>query len=206
MSEIWLTSDLHLMHSQPFLYEPRGFSSTEEMCEAIVERWNSVVKSDDLIYNLGDMAMNDVAGAIPYLQRLNGTQIWIFGNHDTINKITLIQENCPHIIRAGDHHCSYATVLKYRKLTCYLSHYPTLTANYDDRSLNQHVINFHGHIHNRTPWINLRNPFMYDVGMDAHNCYPVNIEEAISDIRNRWDEIGQLPTSMKPEDIYPYMR
>lgn len=205
MSEIWLTSDLHLMHSQPFLYEPRGFTSTEEMCEAIVERWNSVVKPDDIIYNLGDMAMNDVTSAIPYLQRLNGNQIWIFGNHDSLNKIQLIQENCSRIIRIGDYHCSYATILKHGKLTCYLSHYPTLTANYDDRHLSQHVINFHGHIHSRTPWINLRNPFMYDVGMDAHDCYPVHIETAIADIRNHWNEIEQLPISIKPEDTYPYV-
>lgn len=202
MSEIFLTSDLHFCHDQEFLYKPRGFNSVEEMNEAIVERWNSVVKPNDIIYNLGDMAMNDVAGAVPYLQQLNGTQIWFFGNHDTINKIQLIQDNCLRIIRAGDYHCSYATVLKYGKLTCYLSHYPTLTANYDDdRHFSQHVINFHGHVHSRTPWINPRNPFMYDVGMDSHNCTPIHIEEAISDIRNRWNEIGQLPVPMRPEDI-----
>lgn len=206
MSEIWLTSDLHLMHSQPFLYEPRGFTSTEEMCEAIVERWNSVVKPNDTVYNLGDIAMNDVTSAVPYLQQLNGNQIWIFGNHDTINKIMLIQENCPRIMRVGDFHCSYATVLKHGKLTCYLSHYPTLTANFDSgKHFSQNVINFHGHTHQQTNWLNPTNPFMYHVGMDSHNCTPVHIEEAIADIRNRWNEIGQLPTSIKPEDTYPYI-
>lgn len=200
MSEIWLTSDLHLMHSQPFLYEPRGFTSTEEMCEAIVERWNSVVKPDDTVYNLGDMAMNDVAGAIPYLQRLNGIQIWIFGNHDTINKIALIQENCPHIIRVGDYHCSYATIIKNGKWSFYLSHYPTKVGNYDDEKIHSKLFALAGHTHTKDKFLDMKDK-CYHVEMDAHDCYPVNIETVIADIRNYRNEIGQLPVPMQPEDI-----
>ena len=78
---IWLTSDLHFMHDKPFLYEPRGFTSITEMNEAIVERWNSVVQPNDLIYNLGDIALNDVDRAIHYIRLLNGFQHLIKGNH-----------------------------------------------------------------------------------------------------------------------------
>jgi hypothetical protein len=45
---------------------------------------------------------------------------------------------------------------------------------------------------------------MYDVGMDAHNCTPVHIDEIITDIRQRWNEIGRLPTPVQPQDTYPY--
>ena len=89
MDNIWVTSDLHLMHSKSFLWQPRGFSSTEEMCEAIVERWNSVVDKGDMVYNLGDIALSDTDAAIPYLQRLNGYQVWLRGNHDTENRVKL---------------------------------------------------------------------------------------------------------------------
>lgn len=205
MSETFFTSDLHINHLPEFLWGPRGFNCVEEMNEAIVERWNSVVKTDDVIYNLGDMAMNDIEGAIPYLERLNGTQIWIFGNHDSVNKIKLITMYCENIQSLDMlNHNSYATMLKHGKLTLYLSHYPTLTTNYDDKHFSQHVISLHGHTHQKTNWLQPKNPFLYHVGMDSHNCTPVHIEEVISDIRNRWNEIGQLPTPAKPEDLYPY--
>ena len=49
MSNIWLISDTHFNHNQPFLYEPRGFATVEEMNEAIIERWNSLVKPEDTV-------------------------------------------------------------------------------------------------------------------------------------------------------------
>ena len=95
MDNIWVTSDLHLMHSKSFLWQPRGFSSTEEMCEAIVERWNSVVDKGDIVYNLGDIALSDTDAAIPYLQRLNGYQVWLKGNHDSDNRVNKVLDACP---------------------------------------------------------------------------------------------------------------
>lgn len=204
MSETFFTSDLHINHLPEFLWGPRGFSCIEEMNEAIVERWNNIVKEDDVVYNLGDMAMNDVVSAIPYLKRLNGVQIWILGNHDSLNKITAIKEACPNIWLIGDIHTAYASMIKHGKIQLYLSHYPTLTSNWNDKYFNQHVFSIHGHTHQKTNWLQPLNPFLYHVGMDSHNCTPVHIEEVISDIRNRWNEIGQLPTPAKPEDLYPY--
>ena len=37
---IWITSDLHLQHDKPFIYEARGFSSIQEHDEAIIKNWN----------------------------------------------------------------------------------------------------------------------------------------------------------------------
>lgn len=179
---IWLTSDLHFMHDKPFLYEPRGFTSITEMNEAIVERWNSVVQPNDLIYNLGDIALNDVDRAIHYIRLLNGFQHLIKGNHDSNNKVKEIYSRCDNIACIG-----WATAIKYHKLNIYLSHYPTLTSNYDDKSFRQHVICMHGHTHSQEKWQDLNNPFLYNVALDAHNCYPVNIEEAMSDIRKCWE-------------------
>ena len=85
-----------------------------------------------------------------------------------------------------------------------MSHYPTLTANYDQKKFSQHVIAVHGHTHQRSNWIDLKNPFTYHVGVDSHNNAPVHIDEVISDVRQRWNELGQLPTPSKPEDLYPY--
>ena len=99
----------------------------------------------------------------------------------------------------------YAYVIKHGKQSIYLSHYPTLTANYSsDRHFSQNVINLHAHTHQKTNFLNPANPFMYHVGVDSHNCTPVHIDEVMADIRQRWNEIGQLPTPSKPEDLYPY--
>ena len=197
---IWFTSDLHLCHNKPFLYEPRGFTNIKDMNEAIVENWNKVVKPEDEVYNLGDFALNDVEAAIPYINRLNGTIRWIYGNHDSEKKIDMIMDNCDNVWAYG-----WAMQFKYdKKYSIYMSHYPTLTANYDEKKFSQHVIALHGHTHQRINWIDPKNPFTYHVGVDSHNCTPVHIDEVLTDIRQRWNEIGLLPTPNKPEDLYPY--
>ena len=169
------------------------------MNEIIVERWNSVVKPNDIVFHLGDMMLSNTEKGFEYMKRLNGHICVVWGNHDTLKRQELISFSS--ILPLG-----YAHQFKHGKLTCYLSHYPTLTANYNcNKHFSQNVINFHAHTHQKTNFLNPTNPFMYHVGMDSHNCTPVHIEEAIADIKNRWNEIGQLPTPVKPEDTYPYV-
>ena len=195
MIDYWFTSDTHFSHDRNFVYEPRGFTSVEEMNEAIVERWNKVVKSEDIVYHLGDFALNDVDAAISYISRLNGTIHWIRGNHDGQNKIYKIMEECPGVWEQG-----WADQIKIgRKYNIYLSHYPTLTANFDDKHFNQHVISLHGHTHQKTNWLQPDNPFMYHVGLDSHNCTPIHIDEIITDIRNRWAMLGLNQQNIKSQ-------
>ena len=96
----------------------------------------------------------------------------------------------------------WADMLKVGKLKFYLSHYPTLTANFDDKHFSQHVINLHGHTHQQKNWLDPNNPFMYHVGMDSHNCTPVHIDEVITDIRQRWNEVEHLPFAR--QELYNY--
>lgn len=200
MNEIFFTSDTHFCHNQDFLYEPRGFTNPDDMNEAIIENWNKVVKPNDIVYHLGDTMLNDNAKGIECFKRLNGQIFLIYGNHDTSNRIDTLYEACRHKMIGGWH----AFVIKHGKQSIYLSHYPTLTSNFDDNHFSRHVINLHGHTHQRTNWLDPRNPFMYHVGVDSHNCTPIHIDEVMTDIKQRWNEIGQLPTSSKPGDLYPY--
>ena len=197
--EIWMTSDTHFSHDKEFLYRPRGFSNIKEMNKALVEQWNAIVKPEDEIWHLGDMALGDIDDACKYINQLNGTIRWIRGNHCTAKKISKIVEECPNVWEIG-----WAYQLKYGKQSIYMSHYPTLTANYDEKKFSQHVIAVHGHTHQRSNWIDTKNPFTYHVGVDSHNNTPVHIDEVISDVRQRWNELGQLPTPSKPEDLYSY--
>lgn len=201
MSEIYFTSDLHMMHNKDFLFKPRGFSNERDMCEALVENWNNIVKPDDIVYDLGDIALSDIQEAAKYIKKLNGKHMWIRGNHDSDNKVDYLMDYCWDKL----YFIGWADILKDGKFRFYMSHYPTLTANYSsDKHFNQNIINLHAHTHQKTNFLNPTNPFMYHVGLDSHNCTPVHIDEILSDIRQRWNELGQLPTLSKPEDLYPY--
>ena len=56
---VWFTSDLHLGHNKPFLYEPRGFKNIQEHDNAIIENWNKIIRPNDKVYVLGDLMLND---------------------------------------------------------------------------------------------------------------------------------------------------
>ena len=81
--KIYLTSDLHLGHDREFIWKARGFNSIQEMNEAYVERWNSVVDNEDDVYVLGDLMLGNNDIGMNYLNQLNGNIHIVLGNHDT---------------------------------------------------------------------------------------------------------------------------
>ena len=48
------------------------------------------------------------------------------------------------------------------------------------------IINLYGHTHQKSNFY-MDNPTMYHVGVDSHNCYPVEINDIITDIKNQID-------------------
>ena len=83
----FVISDTHFGHQGIIEFENvyRGhFKNAEEMDECMVERWNAVVKPNDLVYHLGDVAFKNQYDIV---KRLNGTKALIFGNHD--NGVTI---------------------------------------------------------------------------------------------------------------------
>ena len=82
---IYFTSDLHLGHNKPFMYEPRGFKSIQEHDKAIIDNINSIVTNEDDLYILGDIIMGDQDRGIELLKSINGKKTIIkkrlyFGN------------------------------------------------------------------------------------------------------------------------------
>lgn len=63
----------------------------------------------------------------------------------------------------------------------YLSHFPTLTANLNDKNIKQCVINLFGHTHQQTNFYEDR-PYMYHVGVDSHNSTPILLDDIIEEI------------------------
>lgn len=185
MSELWLTSDLHFCHDREFLYKPRGFDNIWSMNEAIVENWNKIIEPNDDVYVLGDLMLNDNALGMKLLKSLKGNIHIILGNHDTDTRVELY-DHCWNVVGMD-----YATIIKYDKYRFYLSHYPTITSNIDDKYLSQHLFNLYGHTHQKTNfWNDI--PWIYHVGVDSHNCTPVHIEQIIADCKAKYKECGDM--------------
>ena len=181
---ILFTSDMHLGHDKDFVTKARGFETVEEMNAEIIRRWNERVYPDDDVYVLGDLTLGDVEEGIRLIAKLNGYLHIMRGNHDTDKKVERYLE-LPNVVSV-----QYADVLKYGKAVFWMGHYPTITANYDDdKPWAKHVVCLFGHTHQEQPFYN-DNPYMYNVGMDAHNCTPISIDEIIADIRKKKEELN----------------
>lgn len=174
---IYFTSDLHLGHDRDWLWGKRGFSNgVVEMGNTIIENINKTVRPDDELYILGDLMLIDDSW-INEIRSLQCRNIHIIlGNHDTANRINLYRA-CWNVVEI-----TYATILKYGKYKFYLSHYPTLTGNTDDKGPRNALINLHGHTHQTTNFIDGKWN-MYHVGVDSHDMKPVSIETILEDIR-----------------------
>ena len=195
---IFLTSDLHFNHDREFVWKVRGFESVQEMNETIVENWNSVVGPDDDVYVLGDLCLG--GGGPLVLQKnkilieaLNGRIHIIRGNHDTEPRVRMY-ETCTNVVDV----VKWADMLHYRGYHFYLSHFPTLTGNLEKESLKQCTCNLFGHTHQTTNF-HLDMPFMYHVGVDSHNCYPVALDDIIEEmkakVRECLAELGEEETN-----------
>jgi calcineurin-like phosphoesterase family protein len=55
---VFVTSDTHFGHNKSFIYEARGYNSVEEHTEKTIEKINTKVKKDDILFHLGDFSLN----------------------------------------------------------------------------------------------------------------------------------------------------
>lgn len=181
---IFLTSDTHFGHDRDFVFAKRGFETVQEMNEQIVSNWNRVVRPGDTVFHLGDVYLLEDKN-IEFVRRLAGSIHIIRGNHDTDNRINALLL-LPNVKSVG-----WSDMLKYDRYHFYLSHYPTLTCDTGitkeniDKGLRNRTMCLYGHTHQETPFFNGNLPYIYNVGMDAHGCTPIAIEEIIEEIRTQ---------------------
>lgn len=183
MSKIFVSSDYHFNHNREFIWKARGFNSVDEMNEAIITNHNSVVGPEDDIYILGDICLG---GGVPgitaknqaLIERLNGRIHIILGNHDTPARQEMYMM-CKNVVDV-----KYADMIHHRGYHFYLSHFPTITSNYDeDKPLKVRIINLCGHQHTTDKSIDFDKGIIYHVELDSHNCYPQSIDDIIEDIK-----------------------
>lgn len=176
--QIWVTADPHFSHAGVCRFlapnnidKLRPWNNTEEMDEALVKNWNSVVGEFDRVYLLGDVAIN--RRALPILHRLKGKKVLVKGNHD----IFALKDYLPYFedIRA------YVVKKNSEGGKVILSHIPI-----HEESLGRWGLNIHGHLHahkvtrriNRSREVEDRRYVC--VSVEQTNFTPITLEEAVS--------------------------
>ena len=183
MSRIFVTSDWHFNHEKPFLYEPRGFDAVWKMNNEIIARYNSLVKMDDEVFVLGDCMLGNNAVGAECIKQLKGQIHLILGNHDTNNRVE-IYRGCWNICDI-----QYADRIKYNGYHFYLSHYPSLTSNFDyEKPLSARTLNLCGHTHTTDPFFHWQYGPIYHCEVDAHNCAPVLLDDIIVEMEKKYAE------------------
>lgn len=76
----WFVSDLHFFHKNIGRHT-NGLKLVDRHA-AIINGWNSVIKSKDLIYVIGDISFGSYEDTKAIIENLKGTKILIRGNHD----------------------------------------------------------------------------------------------------------------------------
>ena len=170
---IFVASDWHLNHNKPFIYKARGFKNVQEHNEEIIKRHNSIVLPDDIVYVLGDCSLGtNIEENIEYIKSMNGKKYLAIGNHDTDAKIKAYKEaNLFEDIQ-------FAYRIRFKKYEYLMTHYPTLVSNGEDP---KPVWNIHGHDHDFTIFHDYGHN--YDVCMEAHNCYPISLDQIHQEIK-----------------------
>jgi calcineurin-like phosphoesterase family protein len=76
MTDVFLTSDTHFSHKGIVEFNGvhgtklRPWDTIEEMDEALIENWNKVVRPEDKVYVLGDVALGK--NGLAMISRCNG--------------------------------------------------------------------------------------------------------------------------------------
>lgn len=183
-------------HDREFIWKVRGFNSIEEMNETIIQKWNKTVSAEDDVYILGDVILGDPSN-IEYVKRLNGKIHIVLGNHDTANREKMYRE-LPNVVEVAE----VGIRLKYKKHHFVFTHYPMMTGNLEKESLKQMSLNLYGHTHQLTNFYNDM-PYMYHVGVDSHDGYPVLLDDIIEEMYAKVKECVAFLDEEPAEPVIP---
>lgn len=161
MSKIFFTSDTHFGCEQTLKNSFRPFNSVEEMDEAIIANWNSVVGKDDIVYHLGDF------GDLATSHRLNGQIHLIIGNHELKNHGN---RDIKYKFREFCRKYNFKDICFNKKIELnnqkfYLTHKPSHYLQHNE------YFTLFGHLHRFA----LIKTFGLNVGQDMHFFKPIDI-------------------------------
>ena len=151
----------------------------------LAENWDSRVKKDDLVFVLGDIAMNPNRGAFGWLDARPGRKVLISGNHDEVHPMHSKAMNVmPKWLRHFESVWPFLRV-KFAGQSALLSHFPYTGEGSRDipdrhveyRLRDEGVPLLHGHTHSTTE---IDHGHQLHVGLDSWNMELVH-EKSIED-------------------------
>lgn len=155
----WIIADTHFGHRGVCTFlrndgsKLRPWNNPDEMDEALVQNWNSVVQDKDRVYVLGDVAIN--RRCLPTIGRCKGRKVLVKGNHD--------------IFKMKDYSEYFDDIRAYVVGKCHsgkmyiLSHIPVHPDSLGERW----AVNIHGHLHSNLVTIMDRNTEKTDFGIST---------------------------------------
>jgi len=153
MSRVFAFSDPHFGHKNMAI--KRGFNSSEEHDEYIIDCWNKTVNKKDTVWILGDITMEKTLH-YHLLNRLNGIKKVVLGNHD-------MPQHVPELLKYVN---SVSGMVKYKGHI--LSHCPL-----HESWIGRFRKNIHGHVHENS----LDDSRYFNVSAEAINYTPILISE-----------------------------
>ncbi len=182
----FFTSDTHFNHGNIIRFCRRPFDNVEQMNEALIRNWNSVVGQDDVVFHLGDFCLGGSAEWTKVLDRLNGRIHLVLGNHDMKN----FRQGFMH--RFED--VSMQRYIEIGKQRIVLNHNPFLCYGgaYGD------IWQLFGHVHTSlyntgfdAPRLRMLMPMQYDVGVDNNDFTPVSFERVKAIIQKQVEQFNK---------------
>lgn len=137
---VFIASDPHFYHPNVLKFQNADgskqrpeFVNINHMNDYIIDSYNSVVKPQDKLIILGDIAMKP--SGVDLLAHVNGEKILVRGNHDTAK----LEKYCQYFSDIKSEH----RLRLYNGLQVVLTHRPILM--YDEKI----AFNVHGHTHSK---------------------------------------------------------
>jgi len=166
-------SDPHLGHTNIIEYCQRPFSSAEEMNEALIANYNSLIGPNDTVLWVGDCFFK---GAESLIHQMNGHKVLVVGNHDRSEQ-TMASLGFDLVMKEA--------FLNINGVPCRVNHYPydgpASSANKRPRRRPGEVL-LHGHNHSIDK-VTSRDSI--NVGVDAWYFKPAlysEVAELVSDL------------------------
>lgn len=178
MSEIFFISDTHFNHANILTFTNYdgtpvrpNFKDVQDMNEQMIQNWNSVVKPQDKVYHLGDVAFGNRDGFHKIMPRLMGKKRLIMGNHDKFD--------------VKDYAQYFDKVMSWRQfkdmpkkfIAC---HYPLhQSALFSDKGT---VWCLHGHVHGNNVKrgdSQVDDPMYVNICVEKTNYTPIHINEVM---------------------------
>jgi len=163
-NKMWFfTADEHYYHTNIVKYCNRPFSSIEKMNEELIKRHNEKVSKNDIVVHAGDFSLANKTKTKEIIKQLNGTHIFLKGDHDRwlSPRTTQIWQK-----RIDKH---YIVVCHYCLRVWPKSHYGSW-----------HLF---AHSHGRLEPIGKS----WDIGVDNNDYYPISMDELVEIMEKRPD-------------------